>query len=66
MRKFFLITAALGGLCALGSVGAQAAPFDSGLKVAPTHASATPVDYNWHHHQWHHRRWEHHHWHYYD
>jgi len=66
MRKLLLAAAAIGGLTALTSVGAVAAPSAAGLHVVPSEPLVTNVDY-WHgHHHWHHRHWDHGHWRYWD
>ncbi len=66
MRRLLLAAAAIGGLTALTTIGASAAPLGAGIYVAPAHATITQVDY-WHgHHHWHHRHWDHGHWHYWD
>ncbi len=65
MRKLLLAAVALGGLTALTSVGASAAPLGDHVRVAPSQASVTQVDYYYNHHHWHHRHWEHDHWRYY-
>ncbi len=66
MRKILLAAVALGGLTAMTSVGASAAPSAAGVHVTPSHPLVTHVQYYWHHRHWHHRRWEHHHWRYWD
>jgi hypothetical protein len=66
MHKLLLAAVAIGGLTALTTAGAVAAPSMAGLHVAPQEALVTDVDY-WHgHHHWHHRHWARGHWHYWD
>jgi len=65
MSRLLFAAAALGGLFALTTVEASAAPSAAGLHPAPAQAMVTPVDYYYNHHHWHHRRWEHEHRHYY-
>jgi hypothetical protein len=64
MRKLLLAAAAVGGVFALTSAPASAAPSAAGLQVAPAHALVTNVDYYYNHRHWHHRRWAGGHWHY--
>ena len=64
MRRMLLMAVALGGLTALTTAGASAAPSAAGIHITPSHPAATQVDYYSNHHHYHHRRWDHHHWHY--
>lgn len=66
MRRILLAAVVLGGLTAVTTLGASAAPSAAALHVAPSQPLVTHVDYNYHHHHWHHRRYEHGHWHYWD
>jgi len=66
MRKLLLAAAALGGLTALATTGAVAAPVPARTHATPSHPMVTQVDYYYHHRHWHHRHWEHNHWRYYD
>jgi hypothetical protein len=65
MRKMLLTAAALGGLLAMTTVNASAAPFTAGPHVAANHGLVTNVDYYYNHHHYHHRHWQHDHWRYY-
>jgi hypothetical protein len=64
MKRLFLVAVALGGLAALATSGANAAPLAAGIHAAPTQPVVTQVDYYWHRHYWRHRHWYRHHWHY--
>jgi hypothetical protein len=64
MRRLLLAAVALGGLIALTTGGASAAPSAAGVHVAPSQPLVTNVDYYYHHRHWHHRHWEHNHWRY--
>jgi hypothetical protein len=64
MHKLLLTAAALGGLTALTSFGASAAPSAAGIHVAPSQPLVTHVEYYYNHHHYQHRHWEHHHWRY--
>jgi hypothetical protein len=66
MRKILLTAAAFGGLTALTTFGASAAPSAAGVHVVGSHPAVIQADYYWQHHHWHHRRWGHHRWHYWD
>lgn len=65
MHRLLLAAAAIGGLTALTTLGAVAAPSAAGVHVTPSQPQLTQVDYYWNHHHWHHRHWEHDHWRYY-
>jgi len=64
MRRMLLAAVALGGLTAVTTAAASAAPSAAGLHVAPPELAMTQVDYYWHHHHYHHRHWDHDHWRY--
>lgn len=66
MRKLLLAATVLGGLTALGTMGASAAPSAAGVYVAPSQVLVTNVDYYYNHRHWHHRHYSHGHWHYWD
>jgi hypothetical protein len=66
MRKLLLAAVAFGGLAALTTAGASAAPLTTGVHVVPSQSSVTQVDYYWHHRHWHHRHWQHSRWRYWD
>jgi hypothetical protein len=66
LRKFILVTAALGGLFAFGEANAApVAPILQPVQATQAHPGIVNVDYYWNHRHWHHRRWEHGHWRYY-
>jgi hypothetical protein len=65
MRKMLLAAAALGGLFAMTSVNASAAPYAKGQHAVPERGMVTHVDYYHNHHRYHHRHWQHNHWRYY-
>jgi hypothetical protein len=66
MRRMLLAAAVIGGLAALASSGASAAPTGAGLHVAPSAPLITDVQYWYRHHHWHHRHWYHGGWRYWD
>jgi hypothetical protein len=66
MHRILLAAVAFGGLTALASTGAVAAPSAAGVHMAPSQSLVTHVDYWDHHRHWHHRHWEHRRWRYYD
>lgn len=69
MRKMLLLAAAIGGLSALATTGANAAPaVDVPHAVAGYQSLVTHVDYYYNHHHYHHRRWDkkHRRWYYYN
>jgi hypothetical protein len=67
VRKLLLSAVAIGGLTALCSAGATAAPVvgAAGLYAAPQQ-HIVQADWYWRRHHWHHRRWFHGRWHYWD
>ncbi|MGA3397790.1 MAG: hypothetical protein ABSC95_01120 [Acetobacteraceae bacterium] len=67
MRKLLLSAVAIGGLTALSSFGATAAPVVGAAgQYAVPQQHVVLADWYWHHHHWHHRRWWHGGWHYWD
>jgi hypothetical protein len=65
MRRMLFAAVALGGLTALTTLDASAAPSSAaGVHVAPSRPLVTNVDYDWHHRHYHHRHWDHDHWRY--
>jgi hypothetical protein len=64
MRKILAIVVAAGGIAALASVSAFAAPSVAGLHVVMPGGLATNVDYRWNHKHYKHRRYSHSHGHY--
>ena len=64
MRRILLAAVALGGLTALATVDASAAPSATVVHVVPSQPLVTHVDYYHDRHRWHHRHWEHNHWRY--
>ena len=53
MRSLTFAILGLGGLLALGTAGASAAPTMPPVH-AQAHASVVQADYEWHHHHYHH------------